>query len=1188
MSLAQQILSTCELSLQNDNRKLVQANELFNQLYTAPEFGITSFQLLNEPEVNIVLKQQSSDDTLHIYKEMLLKTIISSTSLVQKQLANIIQFIINIEFPIKCNDLLTMIISLFNTQDVIMNETAFIGLILSFNTVIKSFRYKTDDYPVMIDFFSKVFDKYVQIVGLAVTNQKYSYTKYLFKSFKYVIYTKVPTFFTNENLTQLYQFIFQFLQQPFVFGNNEKDPQCSSLIGILRGSTSFISHNSNQQKKQGNLQQYFIANIAPPLVGHLLNTIQPHFPTKLLFYISNVFSVSIKVSVLSKLIADNFKKLFEQVFFPSIMFSQSEYDLILDDPIEFLRQSEEDDFGGVDARTGALLFITTAMKFRAKKYLPLLINPLSPLIPTSEQQMNNLNSQQERLIDTSVYIVSKIARYFVINEHYASYIPQLFSTTVPLLLTTTSPLLVRRGCLLMGILFGILNFKPTSQLPEYVLKTLQILFPKLTSNAVIERVSASGVIGRFVNYDCLINTFRPILASLYASLLQTARIVENEDVVDSLSVLLQRFPEETKPFALDVARGLLDVCQTIEATFSDLDEDGQLSAGFTAASALNSVADIIRNNIKNSQDAPQSLCEVIAPSIKRWLVTQTPFSHEIFESTIGVVLAFISVAPLPFIPPINEIFTEALKSTTHMSLDAIQSIEPVITTYIARDSLFLSNEENRKFLMQLINNVCTAGDFDLEALSVMRIAQSVLLVGQGMVDDFVPFLVKTLLPSLDISELITTLQALETILFCFLYDPLLTLHAINDCNAIPQFFIFWTKLIPKQLPTVMDKKISIIALVSLLTLPLNKLPECIAGDLTQHYAKILLLIDLANQQRERIQLNRVESAKNVTLDVTQPIADLNDGEDFVYGSGIPDIDNYDFDDELLIDDEDDEEFLSLDEKKLFVDTLKRVMQGDLMDERHALSLRNLPEELRQNLTNSNYFWERGLFGGYSGFGFFFIAFSILGVSSICLFQLLYRVFDKFPLNDIVNRTLAFYMSISIVAMVHSIYSLFDVNPDTIIIERSLIFIIYYTLIMSWITCALYDYFKTLFLLFIPFFAPYTIASLFRIILYNDYFLWSVLLYIIFTLFALSDIQHNKKEKHVFIPFIMRDVLCLASITSYIIFGNLLVSALFACAALLGNGIGIETILKYHYKQPPIIISKTFNDYEEELSSSFDC
>ncbi|GAB1227163.1 hypothetical protein ENUP19_0324G0024 [Entamoeba nuttalli] len=71
-----------------------------------------------------------------------------------------------------------------------------------------------------------------------------------------------------------------------------------------------------------------------------------------------------------------------------------------------------------------------------------------------------------------------------------------------------------------------------------------MMFQLLSSNDVIARVSAGSVIGIFV---------------IIIYLLQTIKVFESENVVETLSELIKRFPNETRPHSIDIVKALLDV-----------------------------------------------------------------------------------------------------------------------------------------------------------------------------------------------------------------------------------------------------------------------------------------------------------------------------------------------------------------------------------------------------------------------------------------------------------------------------------------------------------------------------------------------------------------------------------------------------------------------------------------------------
>jgi hypothetical protein len=70
-------------------------------------------------------------------------------------------------------------------------------------------------------------------------------------------------------------------------------------------------------------------------------------------------------------------------------------------------------------------------------------------------------------------------------------------------------------------------------------------------------------------------------------------------------------------------------------------------------------------------------------------------------------------------------------------------------------------------------------------------------------------------------------------------------------GVLDKFFQYWYQFIPNHLPSIADKKTTLLAMVSLLTIPIDNLPNIIKMNLPMIYNMILTLVIACEQQRAR-------------------------------------------------------------------------------------------------------------------------------------------------------------------------------------------------------------------------------------------------------------------------------------------------------------------------------------------------
>ena len=964
MALVQQILQTCQLSKTGITSNLQQADLMFKEMFNNAEFAPSCMQILNDAQIPEPIKQTVSIHFKHYLKinfnnysaEMqvtvknaLFQLMITMPFSVQLQLIEAFRIIIIHCFPNNCADVMQNITTGLTNQQILSNENSFRGLFMVINTICKNYRFRTDEYPFMIQFVRNIFPQYMQILQTAVQNKLFSYTKQLFKLLKYILYTEIPPFFNQQVVAQIYTLILQFMQIPLTFDENaEKNDHCSSLVGIMRATCFFINHNTSKKQRRSQIVTYFVEQIAPTFIQQMINHFNSKLPEKLMFFDIQVLSYSLKTSKLTAIILQFFPQLFEKILFPQIMISDDIIESMVNDPIDYLRENAEDlDFGDINGRTSSLTFIKQTVNLRAKNFLPLYVQPLMTLVPISPQKM----SQNPKVIDASCNILCLIVEFFTMNEQYAQYIPQLMAITVPLLLKSNNNLLVKRGCDLCVRLFSILNFKPETQLPQYILDNITILIQLLTSNDLISRVSAGSIIGRFIKYNCLQQSFKQILPQLFDVLLQTIKVYESEEVVDTLSDLIRIFPTETQPYSLDIVKGLMDAIIQIENNFSKLNESAQMNVSLSMTTAVGTITDIIQMNAENP-NMMNGFIESFIPYLTRVLSSGTEFASENLDSIFLLLEKLVQNAPVPLHPQLQQLFTATLSLTVNnLTFDGIECAEPVISLYIAKQTELIYNEANMQLICRLIETTIQNGDqFDLELISVLRIANSVLTCADQRIDNFIRFIVRSLLPRMNNPDQVVALHGLETVLFTIFNNPMVALTAINEMGVLDNFIQFWYHFIPNKLISIADKKITLLAMVSLLTIPLNSLPNIITMNLPMFYNMMITLLIQCDQQRTKTEQLKAQFANSQSTIFSRAVKDLKDDEDVIVDDEDENVPHeYDELDMLadILDDGEEDLSVPLDEKEFVYELLKKVLEGELKDERHTMAIQSLPPQLKE-------------------------------------------------------------------------------------------------------------------------------------------------------------------------------------------------------------------------------------------------
>ncbi|ELP90859.1 importin beta SMX1, putative [Entamoeba invadens IP1] len=970
MSVKERILQTCKMTFSGNTEMLKNANTYFESLFAEQTFGISALDILVSNET-LPLKQIVSinfkryfklvygslnDVDKTAYKELLLKIIIQTPVLVQKQITEVFSYIIELEFPKGCQDLLKNLITFFHSQEILHNENSFKGVMMVINTIIKAKRFKTELYPFMIEFVNQIFSMYLTVFTTAVSSKMFTYTKPLLKAFKYLLYTKIPPFFNQQNTTQFYQAALTLLAMPFEFNqNSEKHPQLSSVINLIRGTTSIISqYTSKNNRKQSPTLTFFVENIACDFLKVMLSQMRDGLPKVLYYYMFVLMSYSVKTAKLSNVIQSVFPALLDQIIVKKLMITDAQMNLMMTEPATYLSELQDEEIGAVDAWYGALSLILNIKMYRPKNYLPLFLNPLLAVVPTTPEMLN----KDEKLIDCACFILSKIVSSFTISQDYAKYVPALLSTTVPLLLKSGKVLLIRRGCDLFESLFVVLNYKKNVPLPQEVLNVVQLVFSLLTSNNLIVKVSAGSTLGLFVSYDCLRESFRPILTPMFDVLMQTAHIYESDTVVSTMSELIQKFPTETLPNSLQLTQGLFEILLSVENNYEDSDENTQIKMMDSVHVATDSICYLIEIN-KSNFNATEKFANTFIPYILKQVQITTDFQNESFDNTVTLALALAKALPTPYCVQMQQLFSMLLSLTPNMNYSTLSSTETLISKMISRCPELILVPTNMENLVILTKKFLLSEDMEVEIMSVYNTIRVALQKNPGKMDQFIVFLIDIVIPLVQKKNPAFFLQQVEAILDCIVSNPAFTLAVLNQRGFLNDLFQLWNGMIANKLPSLMDKKLSILAMLSILTIPINNMPQIVSQSLTNFYETIVQVVVAAQSQRKKTQAYYEEQRKNGGTSILNKMEDVGEDEDILYDDEVNDEDvkaameqylngGIDLDEDILDDEEEnDDDDLVIDERNAFYVVMRRILEGDLKDQRHVVAIQGLTTVARE-------------------------------------------------------------------------------------------------------------------------------------------------------------------------------------------------------------------------------------------------
>jgi hypothetical protein len=170
-----------------------------------------------------------------------------------------------------------------------------------------------------------------------------------------------------------------------------------------------------------------------------------------------------------------------------------------------------------------------------------------------------------------------------------------------------------------------------------------------------------------------------------------------------------------------------------------------------------------------------------------------------------------------------------------------------------------------------------------DRVAACKLIESVLLNCRGLVDQFVPAFLHLAFAYISTDNIKNNnfrVHVLEIPVNSLYYNPLLTLHIMEENNWTQGFFTSWFQNINK-FTRVHDKKLAIVALCALLEVPAEQIPASLQAGWSQILTAILTVfktLGKAIESRERLERRYGEGYKSGDDDEnTEGVDDDDDG-----------------------------------------------------------------------------------------------------------------------------------------------------------------------------------------------------------------------------------------------------------------------------------------------------------------------
>ncbi|KAH9819914.1 armadillo-type protein [Melampsora americana] len=397
--------------------------------------------------------------------------------------------------------------------------------------------------------------------------------------------------------------------------------------------------------------------------------------------------------------------------------------------------------------------------------------------------------------------------------------------------------------------------------PKIISAYYQGVMQCLSDSALPVRVQAALTLADISDHPQIHEALAPHIGGVMQGMLRLSNEVDLDSLTQATRCLVSGFSDELLPYAADLAQALhqsyMRLMSEIADTRQRLGDEDDDSSEEKVLVAMN-ILKTLQQLVVGLEGNPTVLMQVEAASIPlieytlkqelvEWL--STTFANnsplEIYDEALELLdsiqfaLKEISNAQWSLFDIIYNIFKTS-------GTDFISEMFPSLDNFVTYGSNFLaSHAEKRNMIFDIYLATITSKNLSCsDRMVACKLADSILLCMKGNADEAIPLFIehtmKIIQRGITTVDPITTkglfMHSLEVILNTIYYNPSMAMNVLVKNNWSGDFFSGWFNRL-SSFQRTHDKKLSLLAICSILSISLNESAESI---LVQSSAQLLI------------------------------------------------------------------------------------------------------------------------------------------------------------------------------------------------------------------------------------------------------------------------------------------------------------------------------------------------------------
>ncbi|KAG6900147.1 hypothetical protein C0993_002296 [Termitomyces sp. T159_Od127] len=647
---------------------------------------------------------------------------------------------------------------------------------------------------------------------------------------------------------------------------------------------------STMQEQYGTFAQHFVAHFAPEILRTYLNQVelfvtnQTWLSKKCQYQIFQFFTECIKPKSTWVLLKPNVERLVSSFVFPQLSFNETKKTLWESDPVDYIRIAVDEYESFATPVSAATTFLFSLASNRTKSsFMPILgfINTVLRSHSGPAQRFGALNM--------TAALAPWMMRHPDVKGNVEAFVLQFVTPEF----TSAEPYLRAIACEVVGTVTKS-GLVWSSQ--EHLDANFRAVAAALDDPELPVRVNAALAITELVTaHESVRTAVGPQVGKVIQDLLKLTDETDLDILNRSMEVMVDAFQTELLPVAAQLTQRLCDSYLRLakEAlaqeendgehigldSITDVDDDKT----FTAMGVAKTISTII-SSIENSVEILAQVQEVVIPIILFTLENKLlDLFDNMYELVDSLTFRLRSIAPNMW-----PIFEQTYKLFKSDAIDFLDEMLPSLDNFVSYGGEVVKSRPDYKHMLVDIYTTSISSDQlgENDRVNGSKLAESILLNLRGSVDDALQIFISTALSQLDKTQTASLrLANLEVLINAVLYNPSAALHIMESSGKARTFFDRWFAAINGDdlLPRVHDKKLSILALCSLLELAPAAVPQSLQSGWPGILGGILTIFkDLPKAIASRKVLEESLEVSDDDELVEEKILNLNEEEEDVW------------------------------------------------------------------------------------------------------------------------------------------------------------------------------------------------------------------------------------------------------------------------------------------------------------------